>query len=870
MYIYLQIVSILLFFVVFISFCKNNIARILLIAFSGIYVSLEILSLLLTKNFIAYRFYFHIGIDSLEKYGSQFLYYIFAFMFSSLIICFLLYALVKFLDRFSLRLHVKFIVIVGTAIVLCSPNGLLTEKFSAFKILTAEKKTLKAALTDLGVPPGEYVFPEELDAQPGKNIIVISVESLELGFLKTPFEKITPNLRGIAEDWTFFENMPEGPGGSWTAGALYKQQVGIPAYFDVNDDRHNGNDLFQKTDHFQLTSLGLILKEAGYESLYLIGHKEFAGTEDLLSSFQIPVVSEKNSLRKYRTSPNGFYDHDLFAEAKARIEQLLGKDEASPFAVFMSTADTHFPNGTYDRRMRKHVSTSSESRMEFSVATVDYLIRDFMTYLRDKGLLENTAVFIFPDHLMMGSGKVVETLSRNNRQLYLITNASEEKLGKKESEKIYQVDIPRIILDGSGVKTNATFLVDFIRPKNVIDFIGNRKAEIASLNMAAQKRVRFEEGVEVSLDKASGLLAVGWGETFKKFSVNLQQSLSAYDVVLSKNMGFIKKKSPPFRDAYSVDIKDIVRKRLHVIVELKEGNISRAYLGDKMSIGMYKEGDYIIFNKDDIHEIVALKNKQYSVKEKEKKKSTVNRNVELGVYSNDTNRFIAHAGGEIGGLTYTNSLEAMNQSYNKGFRMFELDISITSDNVFVAAHGWDHWARLTEYVGRLPPPHEVFMQQKIGRRYSPLSIKEINEWFAAHLDAMLVTDKIRTPLEFAAKFIDKSRLMMELFDWEAVFQAQRAGVKALPSENLVYSLNTDRIHLLTGMGIESVATSYRIINTHPQLVEALQENGIKIYGYHINFDDGFDEKYIACKERDRIFGIYADIWNFDAPPKCSD
>ena len=49
-------------------------------------------------------------------------------------------------------------------------------------------------------------------------------------------------------------------------------------------------------------------------------------------------------------------------------------------------------------------------------------------------------------------------------------------------------------------------------------------------------------------------------------------------------------------------------------------------------------------------------------------------------------RFIAHAGGRIEGMNYTNSLEALNNSYKNGFRLFELDIIETSDGEFVAAH----------------------------------------------------------------------------------------------------------------------------------------------------------------------------------------
>ena len=49
-------------------------------------------------------------------------------------------------------------------------------------------------------------------------------------------------------------------------------------------------------------------------------------------------------------------------------------------------------------------------------------------------------------------------------------------------------------------------------------------------------------------------------------------------------------------------------------------------------------------------------------------------------YIQDTMRFIAHAGGSIDGHRYTNSLEALNENYQKGFRLFELYIIKTKDN----------------------------------------------------------------------------------------------------------------------------------------------------------------------------------------------
>ena len=109
---------------------------------------------------------------------------------------------------------------------------------------------------------------------------------------------------------------------------------------------------------------------------------------------------------------------------------------------------------------------------------------------------------------------------------------------------------------------------------------------------------------------------------------------------------------------------------------------------------------------------------------------------------NDKKRYIAHAGGEILGNTYTNSLEALNNSYKNGFRYFELDMIVTADNYIVASHDWEMWASQTNFKGKLPPTLEEFKKYKILDKFTALDYKDINIWFSDHKDAYLITDKI--------------------------------------------------------------------------------------------------------------------------------
>jgi len=229
----------------------------------------------------------------------------------------------------------------------------------------------------------------------------------------------------------------------------------------------------------------------------------------------------------------------------------------------------------------------------------------------------------------------------------------------------------------------------------------------------------------------------------------------------------------------------------------------------------------------------------------------------------NNNRYIAHAGGEVNGVKSTNSKEALDLNYKKGFRLFELDVIETSDGKLVAAHDWKMWARFTDYGGPLPPSHAEFLKHKIYGDYTTLDIKGINAWFKAHPDAILVTDKVNDPIAFANAFVDKSRLIMELFSLMAVEEASRNGIQTMISQEPLMKIVGDKIDYLTINNIKHVAVSRRIIANKTKLMLQMKEQGIKVYVYNVNFDPGKDEKYVQENEIGLVYGMYADKWVFD-------
>lgn len=243
--------------------------------------------------------------------------------------------------------------------------------------------------------------------------------------------------------------------------------------------------------------------------------------------------------------------------------------------------------------------------------------------------------------------------------------------------------------------------------------------------------------------------------------------------------------------------------------------------------------------------------------------------VEVSSYATDSDRFIAHAGGQIDGYKYTNSLEAIELNYNKGFRLFELDIRKTKDNIYVAVHHWREWAKIVGYKGDLPPTRKTFLQHKIHGKYTSMDMSDINVWFYNHPDAILVTDKVNTPINFSNKFVDKNRLTMELFSWHAVKDAIDAKIRSvMPSGKILKQIKGDKIEYLKKLGIREVAMSYYVLNKDKALLVQMVNAGIHIFAFHVNYDKGRDEVYFVCNERDHFYGMYADTWDFDPDFNC--
>ena len=103
-------------------------------------------------------------------------------------------------------------------------------------------------------------------------------------------------------------------------------------------------------------------------------------------------------------------------------------------------------------------------------------------------------------------------------------------------------------------------------------------------------------------------------------------------------------------------------------------------------------------------------------------------------------RLIAHAGGIGNHRTYTNSLEALDNSVARGHTAIEIDLSWTSDHHLVLLHDWDReFERLfNRSPGRLTLAE--FRSTPSTHGLSHLSLEDLESWLSDNPDVLVITD----------------------------------------------------------------------------------------------------------------------------------
>jgi glycerophosphoryl diester phosphodiesterase len=226
----------------------------------------------------------------------------------------------------------------------------------------------------------------------------------------------------------------------------------------------------------------------------------------------------------------------------------------------------------------------------------------------------------------------------------------------------------------------------------------------------------------------------------------------------------------------------------------------------------------------------------------------------LQLLDNREYKFIAHAGGGIDGYTYTNSLEAINLSISKGFKLIEIDLMETKDKYFVGVNNWQKFKRDNLFkeneINDKPLSLKEFKKVKIFTKYTPLTSNEINKIFGENKDLILVTDKTNNFKKINRDFsFNKKRIIVEIFSKRDYFKAIKQDIV-----NPMLSANSKDYNFIIKNNIKLISAHAQEIIDNKEIYQELINQGVKVFAFTSN-----DKKFIEENLDSYFSGIYVDF-----------
>lgn len=221
---------------------------------------------------------------------------------------------------------------------------------------------------------------------------------------------------------------------------------------------------------------------------------------------------------------------------------------------------------------------------------------------------------------------------------------------------------------------------------------------------------------------------------------------------------------------------------------------------------------------------------------------------------------IAHAGGAIYGFKLTNSLEALEGSYENGFKLIEMDFEWTSDGEVVAIHDWGPMVKRLFMMEERTLSLEEFKSSQVFMDLTLLEFGEVIEWFEKKEDVFLVTDtkgdnkKLLTYIiENHKKSLDK--IIPQVYSFEEYYLAKDMGF-----DNIILTLYrsnySDEEIVEFAKENEIFAITMPIARGHSTLPMKLKEIDVFTYVHTINELYVFEELY-----ENGVSGIYTDYFH---------
>ena len=222
---------------------------------------------------------------------------------------------------------------------------------------------------------------------------------------------------------------------------------------------------------------------------------------------------------------------------------------------------------------------------------------------------------------------------------------------------------------------------------------------------------------------------------------------------------------------------------------------------------------------------------------------------------------IAHAGGGINEHNYSNSLEALEYSYNKGFRAFEMDFSWTADGELVCLHDWKkRFKKIFGFKTKQPLTLKSFQQLLDNTQgLHPCTLDTLASWVVNHKDVKIITDVKINNIKAIKKIIVKHPELQPQLIVQFYQPEEYPILKDIGFDELIWILYQYEGSLKSVANhVESMdlfALSMRASQVKKKPIQALQKKGVNLFVYTINQET----KMNKLVNQYSVSGIYTDF-----------
>ena len=228
----------------------------------------------------------------------------------------------------------------------------------------------------------------------GKNLLIIQVESLQDSFIGQSYggKEITPYLNRLIQKSFYFRDYFELLGFGNSSDAEY---VSLQSTF-------SDTELGAYEDYAGTETMGLpkLAQKAGYQTLSMHGNTgTFYHRQEAHARVGFEQVYMGESYEQDEIIGMGLSDESFFRQSLPRIEEA---NRAGKFLGFMITLTCHGPFEMPEKNqvfaVEPDLRNTTFARYLNAVYYTDWAIKQFMTELEEKGILQNTVVAIYGDH----------------------------------------------------------------------------------------------------------------------------------------------------------------------------------------------------------------------------------------------------------------------------------------------------------------------------------------------------------------------------------------------------------------------------------------------------------------------------------------